>query len=105
MLKIYCCCSVTKSCPTLRPHGLQHSRPPCPSLCPGVCLNSCLLSQWCYLTILYIYISMMSIVCPSEKSIINDQCAFNLYGEVLWRIWQLRWFLNIGYELIQELYE
>ena len=48
---------------------------------------------------------MMSIVCPSEKSIINDQCAFNLYGEVLWRIWQLRWFLNIGYELIQELYE
>ena len=25
------CCSVAKSCPTLRPHGRQHSRLPCPS--------------------------------------------------------------------------
>ena len=23
-----CCCSVTQSCPTLPPHGLQHARPP-----------------------------------------------------------------------------
>ena len=27
-----CCCSVAKSCLTLRPHGLQHARLPCPSL-------------------------------------------------------------------------
>ena len=33
----YCCWSVTKSSPTLRPHGLQHARLPCPSLSPGVC--------------------------------------------------------------------
>ena len=33
------------------PQGLQYSRPPCPSLSPGVCLNSCPLCQWCYLTI------------------------------------------------------
>ena len=26
-----CCCSVTKSCLTLRLHGLQHARLPCPS--------------------------------------------------------------------------
>ena len=26
------CCSVAQSCLTLRPHGLQHARPPCPSL-------------------------------------------------------------------------
>ena len=44
-------CSVTKSCLTLWPHGLQHTRLPCPSLSPGVCSNSCPLSQWCYLTI------------------------------------------------------
>ena len=31
-------------------HGLQHSRHPCPSLCSGVCANSCPLSWWCYLT-------------------------------------------------------
>ena len=35
----------------LQPHGLQHARLPCPSLSPGVCSNSCPLSQWCHLII------------------------------------------------------
>ena len=43
--------SVTQSCPTLRPNGLQHSRPPCPSLTPGAYWNSCPLSRWCHPTI------------------------------------------------------
>ena len=29
--------SVAQSCPTLRPHGLQHTGLPCPSPTPGVC--------------------------------------------------------------------
>ena len=33
---------------SLRPHGLQHARPPCPSPTPGVYSNSCPLSQWCH---------------------------------------------------------
>ena len=36
---------------SLRPHGLQHASLPCPSLSPGVCSNSCLLSRWCHPTI------------------------------------------------------
>ena len=36
---------------SLRPHGLQHVRPPCPSPTPGVYSNSCPLSQWCHPTI------------------------------------------------------
>ena len=32
------------------PYGLQHARPPCPSLTPGVYSNSCPLSQWCHPT-------------------------------------------------------
>ena len=32
-----CCCSVTKSCATLRPHELQYPKVPCPSLSPRVC--------------------------------------------------------------------
>ena len=36
---------------SLRPHGLQHARPPCPSLTPRVHQNSCPLSQWCHPTI------------------------------------------------------
>ena len=36
---------------SLRPHGLQHARPPCPSPTPGVHSNSCPLSRWCHPTI------------------------------------------------------
>ena len=31
---------------SLRPHGLQHARPPCPSPAPRVYPNPCPLSQW-----------------------------------------------------------
>ena len=33
------------------PHGLQHTRPSCPSSTPRACSNSCPLSQWCHPTI------------------------------------------------------
>ena len=36
---------------SLHPHGLQHTRPPCPSPTPRVYSNSCPLSQWCHPTI------------------------------------------------------
>ena len=36
---------------SLRPHGLQHARPPCPSPTPRVYSNSCPLSRWCHPTI------------------------------------------------------
>ena len=36
---------------SLQLHGLQHTRPPCPSLTPRVYPNSCPLSQWCHPTI------------------------------------------------------
>ena len=32
-------------------HGLQHTRPPCPSPSPGVCSSSCPLNEWCRPTI------------------------------------------------------
>ena len=41
-----CWCSVSQSCPTLWPHGLQHARIPCPSPSPRACSNSCPLNQW-----------------------------------------------------------
>ena len=49
---------------SLRPHGLQQARPPCPSPTPGVYSNSCPLSQWCYPTI--------------SSSVIPFPSAFNL---------------------------
>ena len=36
---------------SLQPHGLQHTRPPCPSPTPRVYSNSCPLSRWCHPTI------------------------------------------------------
>ena len=42
-------CSVMSD--SLRPHGLQHASPPCPSPTPGIYPNSCPLSQWCHPTI------------------------------------------------------
>ena len=33
---------------SLWPHGLQHTRLPCPSPTPGAYSNSCLLSRWCH---------------------------------------------------------
>ena len=42
-------CSIVSD--SLRPHGLQHARLPCPSPSPRACSNSCPLSQWCHPTI------------------------------------------------------
>ena len=36
---------------SLRPHELQHTRPPCPSPTPRVYPNPCPSSRWCHLTI------------------------------------------------------
>ena len=44
--------SVAQSCPTLWPHGLQHTRLPCPSPTLRVYSSSRPLSWWCHPTIL-----------------------------------------------------
>ena len=33
---------------SLPPHGLQHTRLPCPSPAPAACSNSCPLKRWCH---------------------------------------------------------
>ena len=41
----HCCCSVVSD--SLRPHGLQHVRLPCPSPTPEAYSNCCPSSWWC----------------------------------------------------------
>ena len=48
VLLLFSCSAMSDS---LWPHGLQHTRLPCPSLSPRVCSVSCLLSWWYYPTI------------------------------------------------------
>ena len=45
---------------SLPPHGVHHTRLPCPSSSPGVCSNSCPLSQWCHPTISSSFILFLS---------------------------------------------
>ena len=56
MQNYYCCCSVRVHVQrimsdSLRIHGLQHTRLPCPLPSHRVCSNSSPLSQWCHPTI------------------------------------------------------
>ena len=45
---------------SLQPHGLQHTKLPCPSLSPRVCSNSCPLSRWCHSAISFSVASFSS---------------------------------------------
>ena len=54
-------CSVVSN--SLRPHGLQHARLPCPSPTPGACPNWCPFSRWCHPTISS---SVVSFSCPQS---------------------------------------
>jgi len=55
---------------SLQPHGLQHTRPPCPSPTPGVYSNSCPLSWWCHPIISSSVIPFSSCLqsCPASGS-------------------------------------
>ena len=57
---------------SLQPHGLQHTRLPCPSPSPGACSNSCSLSQWCHLTIS----SSVSLASPPAFNLSQHQDLF-----------------------------
>ena len=53
---------------SLRTHGLQHARPPCPSPTPGAYSNSCPLSCWCHPTISSFVVPFSSCLQPFPAS-------------------------------------
>ena len=66
---------------SLRPHGLQHTRLPCPSPSPGACSNSCPLSRWCHPTILSSVIPFSSCLqsLPASGSFLMSLTLTDLY--------------------------
>ena len=54
---LFSCSVMSKS---LRPHGFQHARVPCPLPSSGVCSYSYLLSQWCHPTISFSVVDFSS---------------------------------------------
>ena len=58
---------------SLRPHELQRARLPCPSLSPGVCIDSCPLSWWCHPTISSSYpLLLPPSIFPSIRAFSNE---------------------------------
>ena len=55
---------------SLRPHGLQHARIPCPSPTPGAYSNSCTSSWWCHPAISFFVVPFSSHLqyCPASGS-------------------------------------
>ena len=76
--------SVAQSCPTLWPHGPQHSRLPCPSPAPGACSNSCPLSWWCYPTISSSVVPFSSRLQSFPASVFSSESVLRIRWPECW---------------------
>ena len=70
---------------SLRPHGLQHARLPCPSPTPGTCSNSCPSSQWCHPTNLILCrpLLLLPSVFPSIR-VFSNESALHIRWPKYW---------------------
>ena len=71
---------------SLRPHGLQHARPPCPSPTPGIHPNPCASSRWCHPTISSSVVPFSS--CPQSFPASVSFLSFFLFSFIFisWRV-------------------
>ena len=79
--------SVTESCLTLWPHGLQHTRLLCPSSSPGICSISYLLSWWYHPTTsssVTLNLLLPSIF-PSIR-VFSSELALHIRGVWMWEL-------------------
>ena len=70
---------------SLRPHGLQHTRFPCPSPSPGACSNSCALSQWCHPTTSFLCrpLLLLPSIFPSIR-VFSNESALHIRWPKYW---------------------
>ena len=69
-------CSVTSD--SLGYHGLQHSRPPCPSPISRVYWNSCPLSWWCHPTISSPVVPFSSCLQSFPASVFSNESVLHI---------------------------
>ena len=67
---------------SLQPHGLQHTRLPCPSLALRVCSDSCALSWWCYHLILCCPLFLLSIF--PNTGVFSRELALHIQWPKYW---------------------
>ena len=65
------------------PHGLQHTRLPCPLLSPGAYSNSCPLNRWCHPTLLSSVIPFSS--CPQSSTASGSFPMSHLFVLIRWQ--------------------
>ena len=69
---------------SVQPHGLQHARPLCPSVSPGVCSNSCPLSQWCHLTMSSSVAHFSSCLPSLPASVFSNESVLHIRWPKYW---------------------
>ena len=69
---------------SLQPHGLQHTRLPCPPPSPRVCSNLCPSSQWCHPTISSSVIPFSSCLQSFPASIFSNESVFCIRWPKFW---------------------
>ena len=74
------CCSFAKSYPTL--FGPMDCRLPCPPPSPGVCSNSCPLTQWCHPTISS-SVRLLASIFPSIR-VFSNESALHMWWLKYW---------------------
>ena len=78
-------CSVAESSPALWPHGLQHTRPPCPSPSPGACSNSCPSTGRCHPDHLFLcHPLLLPSIFPSIR-VFSSESALHIRWPKYWR--------------------
>ena len=72
-------------CNYLRPHGLQHTRLPCPSPSPRVCSDSCPFSWWCHPTISILShpLLLLPSIFPSIR-VFSNESALCIRWQMYW---------------------
>ena len=76
--------SAAQSCLTLRSHGLQRPRLPCPLPTPSGCSNSHPLSQWCHLTISSSVVPFSSCLQPFPVRVFSNESPLYIRWPKYW---------------------
>ena len=82
---VFCyCCSCSVVYDSLWPHGLQHTRLPCPSPTPGACSNSCPLNWWGHPTISSSVIHFSSCLQFFPASVFSNESDLHIRWPKYW---------------------
>ena len=78
---------------SLSPHGLQHTRLPCPSPSPGSCSNSCPSRRWCHPTISSSGERSLTGVCHKWPLLCCSKFPSSM--PTFWSVSYYKWMLNL----------